>query len=165
MGLKLPNLSQKVFVCTISHEPVGRFQPDLQEYNTACYLMDHWMECYQICKLYKSDRNNSLLDFDDLDVIFKITASWLKLPPQTGLGGGGHLSSLKTQLYFFYISDVVRSCLPVQMENTCKESEQGGYKGEVCTCISELCNGSDVTKVTIATGIMTAIVILKNILW
>ena len=24
-GLKLPNLSQKVFVCTISHEPAGRF--------------------------------------------------------------------------------------------------------------------------------------------
>ena len=25
MGLKLPNLSQKVLVCTISHELVGRF--------------------------------------------------------------------------------------------------------------------------------------------
>ena len=24
-GLKLPNLSQKVLVCTISHEPAGRF--------------------------------------------------------------------------------------------------------------------------------------------
>ena len=31
--LKLPNLSQKVLVCTISHELVGRFQPDLHGYN------------------------------------------------------------------------------------------------------------------------------------
>ena len=32
-GLKLPNLSQKVLVCTISHELVCRFQPDLHGYN------------------------------------------------------------------------------------------------------------------------------------
>ena len=32
-GLKLPNLSQKVLVCTIFHELVGRFQPDLYECN------------------------------------------------------------------------------------------------------------------------------------
>ena len=32
VGLKLPNLSPKVFVCTISHELVGRFQPDLHKY-------------------------------------------------------------------------------------------------------------------------------------
>ena len=32
-GLKLPNLSSKVLVCTISHELVGRFQPDLHGYN------------------------------------------------------------------------------------------------------------------------------------
>ena len=32
-GLKLLNLSQKVLVCTISHELVGRFQPDLHGYN------------------------------------------------------------------------------------------------------------------------------------
>ena len=32
-GLKLPNLSQKVLVCTVSHELVGRFQPDLHGYN------------------------------------------------------------------------------------------------------------------------------------
>ena len=119
-GLKLPNLSQKVLVCTMSHELVGRFHPHLHRYkigtwrradlvlvtltyfsrslrdlncqiwakrclcaqylmnqladfnqicmditlghdkklnrvwwpwsNFACYLMDHWMECYQICK-------------------------------------------------------------------------------------------------------------------
>ena len=30
--LKLPNLSQKVLVCTISHELIGRFQPDLHGY-------------------------------------------------------------------------------------------------------------------------------------
>ena len=33
VGLKLPNLSQKVLVCTVSHELVGRFQPDLHGYN------------------------------------------------------------------------------------------------------------------------------------
>ena len=32
-GLKLPNLSTKVLVCTLSHELVGRFQPDLRGYN------------------------------------------------------------------------------------------------------------------------------------
>ena len=32
-GLKLPNLSQNVLVCTLSHEIVGRFQPDLHGYN------------------------------------------------------------------------------------------------------------------------------------
>ena len=33
--LKLPDLSQKVLVCTISHELAGRFQPDLHGYNTG----------------------------------------------------------------------------------------------------------------------------------
>ena len=33
VGLKLPNLSQKVFVCTISHELVDRFQSDLHGFN------------------------------------------------------------------------------------------------------------------------------------
>ena len=32
-GLKRPNFSQKVLVCTISHELAGRFQPDLHGYN------------------------------------------------------------------------------------------------------------------------------------
>ena len=32
---KLPNLSQKVLVCTISHELVGGFQPNLHGYNTG----------------------------------------------------------------------------------------------------------------------------------
>ena len=32
-ALKLPNLSQKVLVRIISHELVGRFQPDLHGYN------------------------------------------------------------------------------------------------------------------------------------
>ena len=31
MGLKLPNLSPKELVCTISHELVGRFQPDCMD--------------------------------------------------------------------------------------------------------------------------------------
>ena len=32
MVLKLPNLSPKVLVCTISHELVDGFQPDLHGY-------------------------------------------------------------------------------------------------------------------------------------
>ena len=32
-GLKLPNLSQKVLVCTISYELGGRFQTDLRGHN------------------------------------------------------------------------------------------------------------------------------------
>ena len=36
-GLKLPNLSPKVLVCTISHELVGRFQPDLNGYNIVTW--------------------------------------------------------------------------------------------------------------------------------
>ena len=35
MGLKLSNLSQKVLVCTIFHELVDRFQPDLHGYILA----------------------------------------------------------------------------------------------------------------------------------
>ena len=35
VGLKLPNLSEKVLVVTISRELVGRFQPDLHGYNTG----------------------------------------------------------------------------------------------------------------------------------
>ena len=31
--LKLPNLSPKVLMRTISHELIGRFQPDLHGYN------------------------------------------------------------------------------------------------------------------------------------
>ena len=33
VGLKQQNLSPKVLVCTISHELVGTFQPDLYGYN------------------------------------------------------------------------------------------------------------------------------------
>ena len=168
-GLKLPNLSPKVLVCTISHELVGRFQPDLHGYNIGTWwradlilvtltyfsrsvrdlncqiwakrclcaqdLMNQLADFNQICmditfghdkklnrfwwpwsnfqddcqtyptkikpksvclhviswttgwnvtkfaSLYKLDRINSLLDFGDLDLIFKVTASWLKLPP------------------------------------------------------------------------------------
>ena len=169
VGLKLPNLSQKVLVCTISHELVVRFQPNLHGYNIgtwqrddlvlvtltyfsrslldlicqiwakrclcAQYLMNQLADFNQIsmditfghdkklnrfwwlwtnfqvhcqtwstkfkpksvclhvvswtigwnvtkfARLYKSDRINNLLDFGDLDLIFKVTASWLKLPP------------------------------------------------------------------------------------
>ena len=36
-GLKLPNLNPKVLVCTISHELVDRFQPDLHGYNIGTW--------------------------------------------------------------------------------------------------------------------------------
>ena len=40
-GLKLPNVGPKVLVCTISHELVGRFQPDLHGYNIGpCWRAD-----------------------------------------------------------------------------------------------------------------------------
>ena len=42
MGLELPNLSPKVFVCTISHELIGRFQPDLHGYNIDEELIWFW---------------------------------------------------------------------------------------------------------------------------
>ena len=32
-GLKLPTLSHKVFLCTMSHEVFGRFQADVHVYN------------------------------------------------------------------------------------------------------------------------------------
>ena len=40
-GLKLPNLSPKVLVCTISYDLVGWFQPDLHGYNIGtCWRAD-----------------------------------------------------------------------------------------------------------------------------
>ena len=52
--LNPPNFSQNVFVCMLSHGALDGMLPDL---------------------LCKSDRINSLFDFDDLDLIFKVTAS------------------------------------------------------------------------------------------
>ena len=60
--LNASNVSQKVFVCMLYPGPLDGMLP-------------------KFASLYKSDRINSLLDFDDLDLIFKVTASWLKLPP------------------------------------------------------------------------------------
>ena len=50
------------------------------------------------------DMIKSCIGFGDLDLIFKVTASYLKLPSSTGLEGGGHLFSLKTLLYLFKIN-------------------------------------------------------------
>ena len=54
---------------------------------------------------YHWERTKSLLCLimvDDMH-IFKVISdmSWLKLPPYNGLGGGGHLFSLQTLLYFY----------------------------------------------------------------
>ena len=53
-GLKLPNISQKVLVCTLSHELVGGFN--------------------QICMDIKLGHDEELISFDDLDRFFKVTA-------------------------------------------------------------------------------------------
>ena len=42
-GLNLPNLSQKVLVCTISHELISRFQPDLHGHNTGTWWRADWV--------------------------------------------------------------------------------------------------------------------------
>ena len=60
-GLKRPNLSPKVLVCTVSHELVDGFQPDLHGYNVNWGMMKSWF------------------DFGDLDIFFKVSAG-LKLP-------------------------------------------------------------------------------------
>ena len=59
---------------------------------------------------------------------------------------------------------MVRACLPISMKSECKTMEEGGVKGTVCTCDKDLCNGSDVIKVSTATGIMAIIAILINLL-
>ena len=51
-----PKLSQKVFVCMLSHGPLDGMLT-------------------RFASIYKLDRINSLFDFDDLDLIFKVTAS------------------------------------------------------------------------------------------
>ena len=54
--------------------------PNLSQKVFACYLMDHWWNVTKFASLYKSDRINSFFDF------------WF--------GGGAHLFSLKTHIYF-----------------------------------------------------------------
>ena len=107
-GLKLPNLNQKVLVCTkyltnqlagfnqicmditFGHDkklnrfwwPWTNFQGHCQT-KSVCLHVISWTVGWNITKfasLYKSDRINSLVGFGDLDLIFKVTAS-LKLPP------------------------------------------------------------------------------------
>ena len=90
--------------------PWSNFQGHCQAYKfkpkSFCLHVVSWTIGWNVTKfagLYKLDRINSLLDFGDLDLIFRVTVSWLKLPPQTGLEGGGRLFSLKTLLYFYKI--------------------------------------------------------------
>ena len=59
-------------------------------------------------QVYKSDRINSLLDFGDLDLIFKVTASWLKLPPLTRFGSWGtSVFSGNIAVFFYDVSSLV----------------------------------------------------------
>ena len=48
----------------------------LQSYTSVCLHVISWIIGWNVTKfasLYKSDRTNSLLDFGDLDLIFKVT--------------------------------------------------------------------------------------------
>ena len=63
---------------------------------------------------------------------------------------------------FLPVSDVARGCLPEKTEIKCEEREIEGYKGEVCYCDTDECNGSGINKFTIATGIIATVTILKN---
>ena len=83
---------------------------------SVCLHVVSWTIGWNVTKfasLCKSNRINRLLDFGELDLIFKVTASWLKLPPQTGMGGVGHLFSLKILLY----SLKVKTCITSKYEN------------------------------------------------
>ena len=56
--LKLPNLSQKVLLCTLSHEPFAEMLLNLHVYIIGTGF-------------------NSSLDFGDLDLIFKVTVRFI----------------------------------------------------------------------------------------
>ena len=92
--------------------PWSNFEGHCQTYSTkikpksVCLDAISWTIGWNVTKfatLYKLNRVNSLLDFGDLDLIFQVTASWLKLLPKAGLGGGGHLFSLKILLYLCFL--------------------------------------------------------------
>ena len=89
----LPNLSQKVLVCTISHELVGRFQPHLHGYYIrACWRADLFLVTYfsrslrdyncqiwakrSLCAQYLM---NHLADFNQIcmDITFGHDKSWI----------------------------------------------------------------------------------------
>ena len=70
--------------------PWSNFQVHCQTYSTKIKPKSvrlhviAWTIGWNVIKfasLYKSDSFNSLLDFGELDLIYKVTASWLKLPP------------------------------------------------------------------------------------
>ena len=58
-GLTLPNLSQKMLLCTVSHELVGRFQPDLHGYNIGIW----WRADYVLVTLTYFSRSLQDLNF------------------------------------------------------------------------------------------------------
>ena len=94
-GLKLPNLSPKVLVCTISHELVGRFQPDLHGYNIGTWwkaglvlvtltyfsrsLRDLNCQIWAKRCLWTQYLMNQLADFNQIcmDITFGLPKSWI----------------------------------------------------------------------------------------
>ena len=63
-----------------------------------------------------------------------------------------------------FFSDVARGGFPTKVKTECKEGEQQGIKGTICYCDKDLCNGSDVIKVTMTTGVTALVALLINIL-
>ena len=60
-------------------------------------------------------------------------------------------------------ADVMRGCSKVRTTK-CEKSEVSGITGDVCICETELCNGSNVLKPSVAIGILVIAVMLKDFL-
>ena len=60
---------------------------------------------------------------------------------------------------------MARDCLPAKAKAECKDEEKDGIKGTICYCDKDLCNGSDVIKVTMTMGVMALVAqLIMNIL-
>ena len=70
----------------------------------------------------------------------------------------------ETVPHTFFFSDVARECFQTKVKTECKGGEQQGIKGTICYCDKDLCNGSDVIKVTMTTGFIVLVALLINIL-
>ena len=55
---------------------------------------------------------------------------------------------------------MARGCLPAKAKVECKDEEKDGMKGTICYCDKDLCNGSDVIKITLTTGIIALVTLL-----
>ena len=58
-------------ILILVRDPVGSL---LHTFLSAQYLVNQWLESYQICLDILMGHNKELLDFGDLDLIIKVTA-------------------------------------------------------------------------------------------